>query len=67
MAYKEITKKDYQERVNKILTYIHNNLDKEVKLNDLANIASFSTFHIHRIFSAYVGESLRSYIRRCIF
>jgi len=58
------TEKDYQERINKILTYINENIMKEISLDDLAREACFSKFHIHRIFSAYVGETLNSYILR---
>ncbi|OGT44573.1 MAG: hypothetical protein A3E82_01625 [Gammaproteobacteria bacterium RIFCSPHIGHO2_12_FULL_38_11] len=54
----------YQERILKVLIYIQNNLDKELSLEELSNVAFFSPFHFHRIFTALTGESTQSYIRR---
>jgi len=44
--------------------YIENNIDSELNLNTLSEIAGFSPFHFHRIFSALSGETLNNYIRR---
>ncbi len=61
---KEITKKDYAKRMDKVLAHIQDHLDDELSLDFLADIACFSQFHFHRIFSGMVGESVKSYIRR---
>jgi len=61
---KEITQKDYLERINKVIVYIEENTHEKLVLEDLAAIANFSSFHFHRIFKAYIGESLNSYIKR---
>ena len=58
------TTNDYQERINKIMVFIQNNLDEPLLLDDLAKIACFSKFHIHKIFHAYTGETLHNYVRR---
>lgn len=55
---------DYQEALSKVLSYIQENLDLPLTLEGLAQIAAFSPFHFHRTFSAYLGEPVKSYIRR---
>ena len=58
------TKKDYQERINRVLWHIDRHLGEELKLEELAAIAHFSPFHFHKIMRAYLRESLGSYIIR---
>jgi len=64
MKGKEETIKDYQERINKVLHYVNNNLDEKLDLKRLADISNFSTFHFHRIMRAHLNESLGAYIVR---
>ncbi len=64
MALKENTIDDYSERLNRVLKYILDNAECSMSLEELAAIACFSPFHFHRIFSAYTGETVGSYIRR---
>jgi AraC family transcriptional regulator len=64
MASREQTITDHRERVNRVLAYIQENMDKPLALGSLAAVAHFSPFHFHRIFSAYVGETLSGHIRR---
>jgi len=59
-----IIKSKYSMGINKVLNYIQTNIDEKLSLKDLSNIAGFSPYHFHRIFSANVGESLNSYIKR---
>ena len=47
-----------------MLIHIQENIDKPLSLEALADVACFSPFHFHRIFAAYVGETLNDYIRR---
>lgn len=35
-----------------------------IETNELIEFSGFSYFHFHRIFSAYVGESLKQYLKR---
>lgn len=58
------SEKNYQERILKVQIHIQNHLSDELSLESLADIAHFSPFHFHRIFTANVGESLKSYLRR---
>jgi AraC family transcriptional regulator len=55
---------EYISRINKVIDYIENHLDEELSLDTLAKVACFSSFHFHRIFSAFVGETLSRFIRR---
>jgi len=55
---------NYQIRIDKVLTYIDNNLDKKIELNKVADLAHLSKFHFHRIIKAYLDESLGNYINR---
>ncbi len=64
MKGKEATIKDYQERLNDVLVYIHDHLDEKLELGTLANVSNFSSFHFHRIFKAFLNEPLGAYILR---
>ena len=54
----------YVARINCVIDYIEANIDKDLSLQDLAQVASFSPFHFHRIFRAMVGETLSQFIQR---
>lgn len=61
---RDTTIQDYQSRILKVLVYIQKNLDEQFSLDELAAIASFSSFHFHRIFRGMVGESVKEHVRR---
>ncbi len=63
-ARKEATRRDYTERVQRVLVFLQQNLDQDLSLEDLAKVASFSPFHFHRIFRGLVGESVQQHLRR---
>lgn len=54
----------YKQKINTVLVYIQENIQASLNLEKLAEIASISPYHFHRIFSAHVGESLHAYIKR---
>jgi len=58
------TLQDYQQRMLRVLLYIQHNLDRELPLAELAEVAHFSIYHFHRIFRGMVGETLQAHIRR---
>jgi AraC family transcriptional regulator len=64
MAARTSTTKDYHERVNKVIRYIHNHLDEKLDIRKLAEYSALSPFHFHRIMRAHLNESLVSYIIR---
>ena len=47
-----------------MLEHIDRELDQPLALDTLAGIAHFSPFHFHRLFSAWMGETLGDYLRR---
>jgi AraC family transcriptional regulator len=50
--------------MNRVLDYIDAHLDSPLTLPELASIAHFSSFHFHRMFVAWSGETLGDYVRR---
>ena len=61
---KEITHNEYHKSINKAIDFINSYLKDSVDLKTLASIANISEFHFHRIFKAFIGESLGAYITR---
>ncbi len=55
---------EYTRRINAVIDYIDAHLDEPLDLQTLANVALFSRYHFHRIFKAYLGETLGDYITR---
>lgn len=64
MGPKLSTREEYLKRINLVVEYINNNLDSELDLNKLADIACFSPYHFHRIIKAFLGEPIGSFITR---
>src|SRR5437899_7989877 len=54
----------YAQRIDRVIDYLRGNLDRQVKLEELAKVACFSEFHFHRIFSAVSGETLNNFTNR---
>lgn len=55
---------EYNGRIQLVQHYIGEHCDEPLTLKVLAQVAGFSPFHFHRLFTAFVGEPLASYIRR---
>jgi AraC family transcriptional regulator len=55
---------EYARRMNRVLDYIDQHLDQALDLAQLADVANFSRFHFHRIFAAWMGETVGDYARR---
>lgn len=51
------TDSEYRFRINKAQDYIERNLEKQISLEELAEVANFSKFHFNRIFKSLVGET----------
>ena len=49
---------DYSRRLVRVAEHIGENLDRRIELDELAEIACFSTFHFHRIYRAMMGETV---------
>jgi AraC family transcriptional regulator len=55
---------DYEFCIQRTLDYIEENLDQQVTLLQLAEVACFSPFHYHRVFQTMVGDSVMNYVRK---
>lgn len=64
MQKNESQKQTYQYRLNQVVEYINNNLDKEMDLAALAKISHFSPYHFHRLFRGMMGEPVGAFIVR---
>ncbi len=50
--------------MHRVLEHVDRHLDEPLDLETLAGVANFSAFHFHRLFSAWMGETLGEYLRR---
>ena len=64
MTEQSKTKNYYQQNLNCIIDFIHNNLDEKIDLTLLAKLSHFSPYHFHRITRALLGEPIGAYITR---
>ena len=64
MIPKNRYQKEYIFRINKVVDYIEANLHKTLNLETLAEVANFSPYHFHRIFSVFTGETLNGFVKR---
>lgn len=55
---------EYARRMHEVQAYIDAHLDEPLELAALAEVAHFSAYHFHRLFSAWMGETLGEYLRR---
>lgn len=55
---------EYKRRMHQVLAFIDQHLDAPLDLPTLADVAHFSPFHFHRLFAAWMGETLGDYLRR---
>ncbi|MFW6362181.1 MAG: AraC family transcriptional regulator [Spirochaetota bacterium] len=51
-------------RINAVIDFIETHLDEKLSLEELSRVAHFSKYHFHRIFGAFMGESLYAFITR---
>ncbi|CEK11886.1 AraC family transcriptional regulator [Legionella hackeliae] len=54
---------NYERQIMKVIEFIGKHLDDKLTLSQLSDIACFSKYHFHRLFTAYTGLSLQQYIR----
>src|ERR1700736_5545932 len=58
------SRSEYVARMHRVLEHIDRELDQPLELEALAAVANFSSFHFHRLFTAWMGETLGDYVRR---
>ncbi|WP_299767648.1 AraC family transcriptional regulator [uncultured Dokdonia sp.] len=55
---------DYKSRINRVFQFIDENLDSDLSLQQLSEIAFFSSYHFHRIFKFITNETVNEYVTR---
>ena len=55
---------EYTRRIDRVIDYLRDHLDKPLKLEDLAKVACFSKYHFHRVFSTMTGETVNDFTNR---
>jgi AraC family transcriptional regulator len=55
---------EYSETIEDVKLYIRAHIHEHLNREVLAEVAGFSVPHFHRVFTAQVGESAVSYVRR---
>lgn len=55
---------DYKSALEQAVIYIEHNLSEEIKVEDVAKAAGYSYYHLNRQFTAILGESVGSYIKK---
>lgn len=51
-------------RIGRVMDYIDAHFDRHLELKDVAEVAHFSPYHFHRVFTYLVGETPVDYIQR---
>ncbi|MAU02031.1 MAG: AraC family transcriptional regulator [Anaerolineaceae bacterium] len=64
MTQRPETVAEHQESITRVMLFIQARLDEPPSLDEVAEVAAFSPYHFHRLFTAYTGESLSTFIRR---
>jgi len=55
---------EYETRIHRVLACIDEHLEQPLDLVCLAEVACFSSFHFHRLFAAWMGETFGGVLRR---
>lgn len=50
--------------MNRVVDYIQGHLNETLELERVAAVACFSPFHFHRLFAAWMGETLQAFVHR---
>jgi AraC family transcriptional regulator len=58
------THREYAARMNRVIDHIQAHLSDSLNLEQLASVACFSPFHFHRLFRAWMGETLQEFVHR---
>jgi len=54
----------YTRRINTVLSYVRQNLDGDLSLDELARVGCFSKFHFHRVFKSITDETVNDMVVR---
>lgn len=59
-----MTDSGYLKRIQAVCRYIDTHIEETLELETLCDVAHFSKYHFHRLFSAYMGVSLYQYVQQ---
>ena len=54
----------YDARLNRVVDYIHQHAEEDIRLETLAEVACLSPYHWHRIYTAMRGETIATTVKR---
>lgn len=54
----------YESRIQAVIDYIYHNLDAELDLMHLADVANMSAYHWHRVFQGMTGQSVIATVKQ---
>jgi AraC family transcriptional regulator len=57
-------RKDYEQRIERVIAYVIDHLDDDLDLNLLADVACLSPHHWHRVYAAMRGETVAATVKR---
>lgn len=57
-----VTKEDHKKRIETAIDFILKNLNSEISLNQISELANYSPFHFQKIFKEVMGVSPKQYI-----
>ncbi len=55
---------DYVQAINQAIDYIHENADKNLTVEEIADHCCFSKYYFNRVFKSIVKESIYSFVKR---
>jgi len=64
ITHEERLRKEYIGRVERAIDYIYAHYGEDLTLDTLADVAAFSRFHFHRVFSGIAGETVSDFLKR---
>lgn len=64
MTREEFLRREYLGRIERVVDHIYAHYGDELTIDDLADIAAFSRFHFHRVFSGIIGETVSDFLKR---
>ncbi|KJY87736.1 AraC family transcriptional regulator [Pseudoalteromonas piscicida] len=64
MTRKATTLSHYTTRLNTVIDYIYNNINRELDVITLADQCHMSTYHFHRVYRSIAGETINATVRR---
>lgn len=58
------TQQSYQERLDRVTAFLHANLETDIGIDALSEVACLPSYHWHRIYTAMTGETVANTLRR---